>query len=323
MQMTKHEHTVAQSYLRRFSEDGTRVFAFDKPTGRVFRSNVRNVAQEAYFYELPAEIMDNIAQVVGVKDQYLEKLLGVADSYAKTQIDEILGEIEHRPITRAHRIALANVIALQFSRTTLNRQLLRECYEKLTQTLTEEMIQLNFPDVAGLCDVRTEFNEDTWVVQQARQMLDENHMAKLAATLNNHIWVFGVNKTIQPFYTSDHPVVKTAHCSSGGIPLTGLRAPGVEIAYPLSSKWLLYMLERSRFRDMEIMDGRAMCLDPHDVEHFNILQVRKSFRQVYCEKDEFDQARGACKRYPECCDPKRSRVQIVNTKNHIATFFLE
>jgi hypothetical protein len=83
------------------------------------------------------------------------------------------------------------------------------------------------------------------------------------------------------------------------------------------------MLDPRMFRDMAKMDGRLQPLDPHDIEHFNTLQVRGSFRQVYCEKDEFDQARGVCRRHPECCDPNRSRVEIINTDNHLITFFRE
>jgi Protein of unknown function (DUF4238) len=289
----------------------------------VFSPNVTNVAAEAYFYELPADVTNKIAELTGVKDQHLERFLAYADSYAKTTIDEILDEIGKRRMSPAHRKALAILVALQFSRTTLNRELLRESYRKLGQSTAEELIKKKYPEETGRYGVRIEFNEDTWALEQARQILSEEHICKVASSLDKHIWVFGINETIQPFYTSDHPVVRSGHCNAGGIELTGFKAPGNEVVYPLNSRCALYMLDPRYFRHMQVMDGRTNRLDPHDVEYYNALQVRRCFRQVYCERDEFDQARGVCKRYPECCDPNRSRVKIVKAESDIRIFFLE
>ncbi len=323
MQGTRKQHTVAQSYLKRFTADGTHIFAFNKPDGKVFNSNVVNVAQDAFFYDLPAEVMIKSAEAGGPKIQLMEKLLAAADNYAKKTIDDVLEEVKSRPISKDHRVALSTLMTLQFSRTPLNRQLLREGFEKGGLAIVKEMLHKRFPDEAKHCEIGVEFDEESWVSTQVSQILDEDHMVKLAAAMQSLIWLFGVNRTIQPFYTSDHPIVRNAHCSSRGIPLTGFLAPGIEIAYPLSSKCILYMLDPRMFRKLAIMDGRLMLLDPHDIEHFNSLQVRRSFRQVYCEKDEFDQARGVCRKYPECCNPNRSRVEIVNTENHLVMFIRE
>jgi hypothetical protein len=324
MRGTKGQHMVAQSLSRRFTTDGERFFAFDKTTGRAFPTSVGNVAKEAYFYDLPAEVMAKIEEELGTKQQFMEKILAAADRYAKTQIDEILEEIKAGPISRPHRIALANLVALQFSRTALNRQLLREANEKLAQVVVEDMVQKNFPEDAGRSAVRVEYSENEWVIQQAQQILNEDHMVNVAAVLDSHIWIFGINDSQLPLYTSDHPVVRAAHASMKGIPLTGLAAPGIEIAFPLTSKCVLFMLERSVFRHLDALDGRPLLLaPPFGVDHFNALQVKKCFRQVYCEKNEFEQAKTICEQFPECCDPNRPRVKIVNTENEIATFFLE
>ena len=51
------------------------------------------------------------------------------------------------------------------------------------------------------------------------------------------------------------------------------------------------------------------------VEHFNTLQVMKCHRQVYCETNQFEQAEGVCRRFPEVCAQGQSRVQIIQRED--------
>src|SRR5579871_3750430 len=109
MQGTRKQHTVAQSYLRRFTKDGARLFAFNKPDGRVFCTSVENVAQEAFFYDIPADVMIKAAEEGVPKIQFMEKLLANADGVAKTTIDQVLEQIKRKPIASSLRAALANL----------------------------------------------------------------------------------------------------------------------------------------------------------------------------------------------------------------------
>jgi hypothetical protein len=111
------------------------------------------------------------------------------------------------------------------------------------------------------------------------------------------------NLTRQPLYTSDHPVVTKAYLPVPGRSFTGLRSPGIEVAFPLSSRHLLAMYERTHFFRMAPHHERVLLLTAVDVDHYNALQVRQSHRQVYCEKDEFDQARGSAPGSPRCAPP--------------------
>jgi hypothetical protein len=325
MKGTKHQHVVAQSYLRRFAGADGQVFGFDKSKQRVFGpTSVRNVAGEAFFYDFPPSVMKEVKAATGVQAQFLEKTLAGADAYGKTTLDEILASVESRPITNDQRTALAMVVALQFMRTALSRELVRECLEKVTPHIVQDMLRQEFPDHnSDQVRVRVEFDPSTWAVQQAALFLNENVMVKIGTILRSHIWIFGINRSMQPLYTSDHPVAKNAHCRSGGIELTGLLAPGIEIAFPLSSRCVLYMLERTHFHRMAKRDGRAHLIDAYDVDRLNELQVRRSFRQVYCEKNEFEQAIGVCKRFPECCNPFHSRIEVRESESHILTIFRE
>lgn len=51
----KNHHYVPQSYLRRFSTDGSQIYVFDKFKQHQFVTNIKNVASETHFYNLSEE----------------------------------------------------------------------------------------------------------------------------------------------------------------------------------------------------------------------------------------------------------------------------
>ena len=72
MSKTKKQHYVPQSYLKRFAHDSQRLWVFDKVSGIIFKSNVIDVAQKRYFYDLPER-----ANNLGIDVQSAEKVLAV------------------------------------------------------------------------------------------------------------------------------------------------------------------------------------------------------------------------------------------------------
>ena len=56
--MAKLQHYVAQCYLRAFAAQGGKhpnIWCYDKVEKRAFKTNVKNVAGERYFYNSPLE----------------------------------------------------------------------------------------------------------------------------------------------------------------------------------------------------------------------------------------------------------------------------
>jgi hypothetical protein len=120
-----------------------------------------------------------------------------------------------------------------------------------------------------------------------------------------------INETPHPFYTSDNPVEKRANVQRPGRSLNGLRSPGIEIGFPLSSRHALVMLERTYFHMMAWLDGLARGMDAVGVERLNKTQVMKAQRHVFCESDSFAFADAVCVEHPEVCSPDRERVEVV------------
>jgi Protein of unknown function (DUF4238) len=51
----KNQHFVPQFYLRRFADSNEHLFVYDKRTDKSFPNNVKNIAHESYFYDIPKE----------------------------------------------------------------------------------------------------------------------------------------------------------------------------------------------------------------------------------------------------------------------------
>lgn len=312
MSRTRRQHFVPQFYLRRFCKDGKGLWAFDKTTRRTFQARTTDVALQTDFYDLPGDLVQKACPGEQVDLQFVEKSLSQAEGYSKPVLDDLLEAADKQGvIPRPLRLKLAPYLVLQSLRTRLSRDVVAEMTTKFREAEANAYLAATMPGAAEKVQITVDIDPKILPVLQARSFFDEDHIVEMAAILNRHIWFIGINKTIQPFYTSDHPFVKKANRHHPGRSFTGLRSPGIEIAFPLDSRHLLVMLERTHFRSMEKFDGLARPMDPFGVCHFNELQVLKCHRQVYCQEDKFEQAMGVCIRYPEACAVDRTRVQTV------------
>lgn len=82
------------------------------------------------------------------------------------------------------------------------------------------------------------------------------------AVLTDHIWLIGNNDTKSPLYTSDNPLVSRGHY--GG---TGLATVGIEIAFPLTPKYVLLLYERTAFQHRLGQDCQTITLNPDRVNY--------------------------------------------------------
>ncbi len=100
MTAPKNHHYVPQSYLRRFSSDGTQVYVFDKSTRRSFVTNVKNVASETYFHDIPEDQLSKLLEWVQQKFKDSEDLPDIVDAVKGLgTIEERLSQIEGQFVT--------------------------------------------------------------------------------------------------------------------------------------------------------------------------------------------------------------------------------
>jgi len=142
----------------------------------------------------------------------------------------------------------------------------------------------------------------------AQYMFSEPFIEWVMRIFLSHVWLIGDNQTGQHLFTSDAPVTRSSAMRGCVI---GYGARGIEIALPLSSRFMLMLFERSWFtQTRSLKDGDVLMLDRDVVRHYNARQVCDSLRQVYCQEDQFELAIEVTKQFPEVCEPGRSRFSI-------------
>ena len=319
MQRTKKQHYVPQAALRRFSQDSEKIFVYDKIKGETRLANVRDVAQQRYFYDIPKEaipaefaetidqqmIEHTLSEMEGDFNHVVNRVIKRASS--KRIFRKILSLGRGKQITRHDKSTLSFFVALQFLRTREFRLTIKDSLEQL------ETIVRNFIPPDKLDEVYEDFRslDDTTVrMHHLSLMFDREFINDLTRRMSHHILILGINQSQHRFYTSDNPMVRKAHKKHPVLRNIGVSSPGIEIAMPLSSDYILIFLERRYFAKLARYDRKTVNLSGEQIEYYNSLQVRGCERQVYCAHDDFDVAREFCRQWPERCAEERKRVAV-------------
>ena len=314
IQKTKKQHFVPQFYLNHFADANNQLFAYDKTSLRSYRTSVRDIAQERFFHDFP-QIEE--FQKQGVDLQIVEQALGNIENMFVPTFDNILRRIENRrfkQLFRAeHRTYLAAFLVLQLVRTKEFRVGMLELEEKLYHAYLKPLVEEKFPNIS-FDDFKVKIEPDYQALHHDAFILNFPYQRKWAAILHNHIWQVGVNNTKQPFYVSDNPVVKWNHLSDPNNILrriSGIGSPGIEVAFPLTPKYILILCDRHVFGQLQSKDGTLVEINEDNVMYYNSLQILQSYRQVYCPTDSFELAQRMCQDSPLLSDSSRSRLELL------------
>ena len=106
-------------------------------------------------------------------------------------------------------------------------------------------------------------------------------------------------------------MVKRGHKTDPLIGYQGFASEGIEIAYPITSKTILIICERIGFSEYQNKDGKCVFLTSENVTYYNSLQVVQSYRQVYCNEDNFDLVKNICEEHAEVRDLNRNRITFL------------
>jgi hypothetical protein len=279
---------------------GTRIWVFDKPTKRSFPRNVDEIASEERFYDLPPKYSQDF--------QVMEKALGELETYTAPAFEHFLNDLEqkrgfnHRD--KHLRQAIAMFIVIQDIRTRLFRDQFLQKHDAIIEEIERRGIEV--PP-----EWKEDVSEEKLAFEQARFMFRKEYRLAAVGALMRHIWVVGRNETTQPLFFSDAPVTRYAHTPSqfGG---AGLATMGVQIDFPVSSKYILMMYERTHFGPLLAdREGKMMALDDEGVKAVNTIQIAQSRRQVYCAENKFQLVLEYAQSHPELFNPDRPRFEIM------------
>ena len=285
-------------------------------------SNIRDVAQQRYFYDIPQVVIPpDLLQTMD--RQAIEHTLSELEGDFNTVVERVLRKVTSRnplrrflnvvtfrhckAISRRDKEALCFFVALQYLRTREFRLTIQDGLEQFESAIRKripaDQIDFFFEGFQGV-------NEVDVRMHHLSLMLDNEFVDELTALLNGHILVIGQNRSHQKLYTSDNPMVRQAHKRHPVLRNIGIGSPGIEIAMPLSSDYILIFMEKTHFAPLAKSDRKCVDLEEGNIEYYNSLQVRGCDRQVYSATDDFDLARDFCRRWPERCAEHRRRVAV-------------
>jgi hypothetical protein len=299
-QPKKNQHQVPKSYLRRFTDDGNHLYAFDKQKLRSFRSHVDKIACQRHFYDLTSKHIKE-----KIDPQYIEnEALQDIDCKLGKLIEDIIGKADKRiPLEINEKNDFSQHVVFQMLRTQATREFIKQ-YEE--EEFTEKYRKC--PEYKGQ-NITVKLNKEFIAVKHIKIMFDPDLMTKAATIILNSIWIIGINRTSNLFYTSDNPVVIKRHVDFPGLMIVALDDPSMETAYPLSPKHILLIRERSHFIESAHLDCKSLDFNvPGNIDNYNELQVSQSHRQVYSRKNEFSTALNICKKFPQFRDLSRKLI---------------
>jgi Protein of unknown function (DUF4238) len=304
-QIVKKQHYVPQCYLRSFAVQD-RLFVLDKIKKSVYSAKVKDVAQDRYFNDFPDVFLPEEYREKA-KAQFIEKDLAKVESnfskFLKLIID-CLEDIEKRDmfdsvgvLDEEAKINFSAFVTLQLVRTNKTRQQISGMFqsvvglkEKMAQALGNSPQEFNFPaskrptqsiNFNDLIKIGVEEDSIAHHLSFVSNALDRGGNSKIAKTLSSHIWLFGVNSTSLPLWTSDNPIVIKPYEDYG----TCIASYGVQVIYPIIPKHLLIMFEANFWGGLQSYDCMSANLSEEDVKSYNKLQVQQCCRQTYASKE--------------------------------------
>jgi len=322
----KKQHYVPQVYLRRFTAEGERLYVFDKlhpdPTLRIRRSKVRDIAHENDFYDIIPEVLKPEFRPDHNR-KMIENLLVRFDAELGSEVEHLVKAVRKgRRIDNYHRARLARALGIQAVRTRDARDTIAELIQQGYEVIVRDLTERNFPGEGHLAP-KVQIKPGFIQVYHARYMLEAG-IKTIGKAFVSHTWIIGVNKTQQPLYTSDQPVVRFAHIDDANFSNEGFASPGIEVAFPLDSEHLLIMRDWRAPDGSRTYDGSIADLSEDNVDFYNRMQVEQSRRQIYCRDDAFDLVSQMCAVDPELTAPtgRKATMELIPTEDPLRSFMV-
>lgn len=311
------QHYVPRFYLKGFATGPggeNQVYAFDKVTGKTFRTSIESIAKERHFYDIDG-------------DQTVERALGILEADFAVALGRLVRNGRLDCLTSDDKLALSMLVATQLLRTAELRTQIKQLAGMLA-ALPTAIKPSWFPSP-------TEAVAEESIKKAHMSALLSNLRAVMDALRDELSWHLCMNDTDTPFWTSDNPCAMYNELKPNpGEDNLGLQRKGFHLHFPLTSRLLLVMLNRStklsdlkrakkadayrglveisKSHDCSISDTvpEVIQATPEGVAVENTLQVIWSTRFIISSDDEFDLARTHIARDPACADPGRRRIIV-------------
>ena len=295
----KNQHYVSQFLLNNFQIDSTnQIYCFDKTNDKIFKTNIKNVACEKWFYDIDE----------GNPNSSLEQDLSQLEGRVAPIINEkILRNKSIRGLTDDDFLQVALFIAVQILRTRSARQSLK-CMDELIQ---RELVEIgsDIDKIQNYKKIETEKELKEIAISNIKTVKD-----RLVPHILDKVWM--LYESNNEFIISDNPIGFQNTVNKDEFRGTiGLAVRGIEIYLPLSPQYNLGLLCRKTFNEMKTyfteyyreLDSQGSfelrnfvnsirrktpvkCFD-FNVENINSIQVLSSERFIFSNNNNFSLAK--------------------------------
>lgn len=299
----KKQHYVPQCYLEEWAIPNThQVFVYDKQSQKERKSNILDVAEENYFYDidLTKVMAESEKEKYGFskdadlskvdEEQYIENMFAKdIEGNFKFLLKKIIKitsksqwEIQNCFfISDEDKLAFSYYIAIQNLRVKRVRETISNISNLIHQAFENENV------VPGFFEKYTARKEELPFIHGA-MICDDNSVNALAQRIYALKWLLGINKTDSMFLTSDNPIGTIPHVSHPYMSMNGLNSEGIEAYFPISPNVILLMYDGDYHKSINPYDRRSIYLyDSNDVAMYNEQIVHNSTRCVFSKNGDF------------------------------------
>ncbi len=281
-QARERHHIVPQMLLRHFATGrgkNKRLFVFDKHTAAVRFQSIRDVAHERGFY--------SVKRSDGVWVD-LEPNLSEIESRASASLDALVTAGTLAALPRAKYVELLALVALQFLRGPMNRQMFMSINEGVLKKLANDR-----PLSGDLAHFEKYTKEDA--ARDATICVAK--MLRPAVNMLLHKIGILFSAPTDSFYVSDTPVALHNMQDAGAYGNLGLMVKGIEIYMPISARYVLGLMcpylvstlyANPRFKAAVDERKPIACDDGENVTFYNSLQVIFAERFVFSKVRNFE-----------------------------------
>lgn len=283
----KNQHYIPKFYLRNFSYDGNKnqIGVFNIFNNKyVQQAKLKTQGSKNFFYGVDGEIEDDLANIEG-------KLAVVIKDIISNETPPKKNSVEH--------VELLSFVALTDARNPVPIEAMKNHFLEMERKLKE---------------LDPNVDTDKFVPKLTHEEHVKLSLSK-TGTIIQHItdldFKLLVNKTSNPFITSDFPIVKYNQFleqkkwrhSKSGYALVGLK-----IFIPLSPELTIVFFDSSIYKIGNKKDKIVEILEKEDVNQLNILQFVNCLSTVFFNEmiteDYIQFLKNKSKKYSRANDPK-------------------
>lgn len=284
----KKQHFVPKVYLKNFCERGKIINVFDKEQLNKHKSNINDIASKNYFHDIEADTVEesqSFEHLLGnFETQYdftynnlLSKLNPIIEIINKDNFNQLSIDLDFET-----QQTLATFFVLQNLRTDHRRKEMAQIFRHLLEVIA----RTETPDFDKHFKIKV--HEDKFAPFHITMILD--NLEKLSAYLMHQKWLFCINLSNRPLYTSDNPaILDREFCEKDGRG-KGFTSQGINFYLPINSKIILLIAEKSFFEANKLslnISNNILLMNESSIIYANDLQFRNSLFQIYASNGDY------------------------------------